>query len=222
MSVLALLAGWPRRVLAALLLALAALVWLQGQSQLTNTVERRVAVLAAAHDLGAGAVLGPADVRLVRLDPALVPAGALQSARPALGRTVAGAVRRGEPITDVRLVSRALTAGLSRADMVAVPVRLADGETASFLRAGDRVDLLATPTDPADRPAAGSALQASADSPDDAVSVAIGVRVLAVLTRPDAAIDDGALVLVATSTAAARQLAGATAHARVSVALRPP
>jgi Flp pilus assembly protein CpaB len=201
---------------------LAALVWLHGQGQLTDAADGRVAVLAAAHDLGAGAVLGPADVRLVRLDPTLVPAGALRSPGPALGHTVAGAVRRGEPITDVRLVSRGLIAGLSRTDSVAVPVRLADGETASFLRAGDRVDLLATPAGPTDRLAAGSSARAAAGSADDAVAVATGVRVLAVLTRPDAATEDGVLVLVATSVMAARQLAGATAHARVSVALRPP
>jgi Flp pilus assembly protein CpaB len=217
-----LLAGWPRRLLAALLLVLAALAWLQGQVQLTGSSAAGVAVLAAAHDLGAGAVLTPADVRVVRLDPTLAPAGALRSAGSALGRTLAGAVRRGEPITDVRLVGRALTSGLGPADSVAVPVRLADGETASFLHTGDRVDLLATPADGAAGLAADPSAQAAGVTPEGAVAVAAGVRVLAVLTRPDATLEDGVLVLVATSVEGARRLAGATAHARVSVALRPP
>jgi len=216
------LAGWPRRLLAGALLLLAALVWLQGRRH-PDAAGSRVTVLAAAHDLGAGAVLGQADVRLVRLDPAAVPDGALRSSRPALGRTVAGAVRRGEPITDVRLVGPGLTAGLSRSDSVAVPVRLADGETAAVLRPGDLVDLLATPADGAEQlPGRGPPEAAAAPAAGEAVAVATGVRVLAVLTGSDGAPEDGVLVLVATSEAAARRLAGTAAHARLSVALRPP
>jgi pilus assembly protein CpaB len=213
------LAGWPRRLLAGALLLLAALVWLEGRDNPNDVAGSRTTVLAAARDLGAGAMLGPADVRLVRLDPAAVPDGALRSPRSALGRSVAGAVRRGEPITDVRLVGPGLTVGLSRFDSVAVPVRLADGETAALLRAGDRVDLLATSADGSDRLPGGGP---PATAPGEAVAVAAGVRVLAVLTRSDGATEDGVLVLVATSEDAARRLAGTAAHARLSVALRPP
>jgi Flp pilus assembly protein CpaB len=216
------LAGWPRRLLAVALLLLAALVWLQGRGHLADVAASQVMVLAAAHDLGAGAVLGQADVRLVRLDPAAVPDGALRSPRPALGRTVAGAVRRGEPITDVRLVGPGLTAGLSRFDSVAVPVRLADRETAALLRAGDLVDLLATPAEGAERLGGRGPPEAAAAAPGEAVAVATGVRVLAVLIGSDGATEDGVLVLVATSADGARRLAGTAAHARLSVALRPP
>jgi pilus assembly protein CpaB len=221
LAVLALLAGWPRRLLAGTLLLLAALVWLQEQQHARDAIGSRVAVLAAAHDLGAGAVLGPADVRLVRLDPAAVPEGALRSPRAASGRTVAGAVRRGEPITDVRLVGPGLTAGLGRLDSVAVPVRLADGETAALLRAGDRVDLLATPAEGGEQPQGDGQSRAGTAS-GEALAVATGVRVLAVLTRSDGATEDGVLVLVAAAEDVARRLAGTAAHSRLSVALRPP
>jgi pilus assembly protein CpaB len=216
-----LLAGWPRRLLAGALLLLAALVWLQGRDRARDAGSGRITVLAAAHDLGAGAVLGPADVRLVRLDPAAVPEGALRSPRAALGRTVAGAVRRGEPLTDVRLVGPGLTVGLSRSGSVAVPVRLADGETAALLRAGDRVDLLATPADGVERLPADGRLRAET-APSEAVAVATGVRVLAVLTKSDGVAEDGVLVLVAAPEDTAPRLAGTAAHARLSVALRPP
>jgi pilus assembly protein CpaB len=221
LSVLALLGGWPRRLLATSLLLLAAVVWLRGPTAPASGAADQVAVLAAAHDLGAGAVLQTTDIRLVRLDATVVPAGALRSPQLALGRTVAGAVRRGEPITDVRLVGPGLTSGLRQPEAVAVPVRLADSETAALLRAGDRVDLLATAASgmepPTDLPRAQSVASAV-----DAVAVVTGVRVLAVLARSDTATEAGVVVVVATTDAAARRLAGTAAHARLSVAMRPP
>src|SRR5690606_35977836 len=56
-----------------------------------------------------------------------------------------GPVRRGEPITDARLVAPALMTG--HEDRVALPVRLPDPAAVDLLRAGDTVDLLAA--DPA-------------------------------------------------------------------------
>jgi pilus assembly protein CpaB len=227
LGVLARLGGWPRRLLALTLLLLAVLLWQQGPVGLEGAGQREP-VLAAAHDLGPGAVLRSVDVRLVQFDRALVPAGALQSARSALGRTVAGSVRRGEPITDVRLVGPGLTSGLRQPDSVAVPVRLADGESAALLRAGDRVDLLATPADGAgpltgepDRQAVEVSGEAT-EVPGDAVPVAVGVRVLAVLARSEAATEDGVVVVVAAAEETAHRLAGLAAHARLSIALRPP
>jgi len=247
LSVLATLAGWPRRLLAVGLLLFAALTWVQGRDRPTAVASNRVVVLAAARDMGAGSAITAADLQLVRLAAKVVPDGELRAVRAAVGRRVAGAIRRGEPITDVRLVGPGLTSGMAGPDTVAVPVRVADGETAAILRAGDRVDLLATPASgavPADgalpgdpaasardaSPADGAigprSATASASSgeaaTDSAVLVAAGVRVLAVLTKPDAAAEDGVLVLVAAPEATARRLAGAAAEARLSVTLRPP
>ncbi|MGZ4475982.1 MAG: SAF domain-containing protein [Nocardioides sp.] len=95
----------------------------------------------ARRDLPAGTRLGPDDLASVRVPPDAVPVGA--AAGPDLaGRVLASAVRRGEPVTDLRLVGPALTAG--RPGLVAVPVRLPDPEMAALLRVGDHIRLLAT------------------------------------------------------------------------------
>ena len=106
-----------------------------------------VPVLVAAHDLGAGTRIGSADLVEAAYSPALAPAGLVHDA---VGRTLAAPLRAGEPVTDVRLVGAGLTAG--RPDLVALPVRLPDADSASLLRVGDCLDLLATaPEDGASR-----------------------------------------------------------------------
>lgn len=99
----------------------------------------------ARHDLPAGAVLTAGDVMSVDVPPSVVPAGA---ASQVTGRVLAGALRRGEPVTDLRLVGPELTTG--HPGMVAVPVRLPDAAMAALLRVGDHVRLLAT--DPQEGP----------------------------------------------------------------------
>lgn len=94
-------------------------------------------VAVAARDLPAGSTLTSRDVTTAHLDPGAVPSGVVRN--PA-GRTLAGALRRGEPITDVRLVGGSLAAP----DRAAVPVRLPDAAMAALLKPGDRVDLYAT------------------------------------------------------------------------------
>jgi Flp pilus assembly protein CpaB len=88
-----------------------------------------------------------------------------------LGRLVAGPVRRGEPLTDVRLLGPSLLAAVARGpDVVAVPVRFADAGAAALLRPGDRVDVLAAPPDtalPPDLPAAAPAPDLAAAAPAD-------------------------------------------------------
>jgi hypothetical protein len=58
-------------------------------------------------------------------------------------------MRRGEPLTDVRLISSGLLDAYGP-DTVATPVRIADAATARLLHHGDHVDVLSTnplPTD---------------------------------------------------------------------------
>jgi len=57
-----------------------------------------------------------------------------------VGRTLAAGVRRGEPLTDARLVGPALSSG----ETLAVPVRLPDAGMVDLLGVGDRIDLVAT------------------------------------------------------------------------------
>ena len=96
------------------------------------------AILVAARDLPAGAELAPADLVLAEFARGSAPDDVV--ADPA-GRTLAAPVRRGEPVTDVRLVGPQLADGLS--GLTATPVRLPDAGMVGLLRVGDRVDLVA-------------------------------------------------------------------------------
>lgn len=129
-----------RRVLAVALVLLAAALAL---GRPTARGEPTATVLVAAHELTAGTVLRPTDLRAVQAPAALVPAGALTDIAAATGHTLAGPAGTGEPITGVRLVGAAntrLSADFPGA--AAVPVRLADPAVAELLGPGSRVDVV--------------------------------------------------------------------------------
>lgn len=136
--------GWRRgvlghrRALSALLVAAAVLL---GWRALAPPAPETVPVLVAAHDLPAGTPLAEADLATVELPPEAVPAGIVEQAQ-AVGRTTTGPVRRGEPVTDARLVAPSLLDGYP--GRVAVPVRIPDAGVVALLRVGDRIDLVAT------------------------------------------------------------------------------
>lgn len=161
-----------------------------------------VDVVVAAHDLGPGVRLADADLAVVAMPRSLAPQGILTSSRTALGRSVASRVRRGEPLTDVRLLGSGL---VQDRGTVAAPVRLADPATAALLHAGDRVDVLGTPTD-----ARGDAT---------ATTIAEDLRVLAVPASDDT---EGALVVLAAPPDVAARLAGAAVSRRLSVTVLAP
>lgn len=228
-----------RRGVGALLVALAVLC---AVSAARPGAPRSVLVLAAARDLAPGAALTLADVAPVGLPPGAVPAGALRPGAAVLGRLVAGAVRRGEPLTDVRLLGPALLASFA-AGLVAVPVRFADATAAALLRPGDRIDVLAAPTSEPATPlpdATSAPLPDATSSPPSRASpapvpaarvVAAGVVVVLVATGDasalgNGALGDGAFAVVACAPDVARALAAAAATDRLSPALlsdgRPP
>jgi Flp pilus assembly protein CpaB len=124
-----------RRLLAALLTAVAVAA---GLHVAAAPPPAEVPVTVAARDLPSGAVLTDADLRTVGFAPGSVPAGAVAEAG---GRMLAGPLRAGEPVTDVRLVGPALTEGYP--GLAAVPVRLPDAGVAGLLTVGDRIDLVA-------------------------------------------------------------------------------
>jgi pilus assembly protein CpaB len=186
-------------------------------------------VVVAAADLPAGHRVQDGDLAVALWPNGDRPAGVLL--RPQ-GRVLAAPVRRGEPLTDVRMVDGDLLRGLPNG-LRAVPVRLADAP-ATLLRPGRHLDVLAGSTD------AGVSLGAVSDSSDnDAVAAAghlFGTVVVAdalLLTVPatagaeqdlmvGSAVSDGSagtLVVLAVDGDAATRLA-AVAGRRLTVALR--
>ncbi|MFF5110433.1 RcpC/CpaB family pilus assembly protein [Streptosporangium sp. NPDC000509] len=161
-----------------------------------------VTVLVAARDLSGG-VLGTADLIPAPLRPGTVPDGALRPGTPFAGKVLTGPARRGEPLTDVRLLGPGLLAAHGRGT-VATPVRVADPETARLLSPGDTVDVLA----------ATSAWEGTAP----ATVVAEDVTVLA---TPAGESERGALVVLATTPAQATELASAQAGGRISITIGP-
>ncbi|KRF12918.1 SAF domain-containing protein [Nocardioides sp. Soil796] len=161
-----------------------------------------VTVTVAARDLPAGATLSAADLTTVDL-PADSAPDRVASASYAVGRTTAGPVRRGEPVTDVRLVGAGLLDGYP--GMVAVPVRVPDDGAVALLRVGDRIDLLATDQRTGDTERVG----------DDVAVIALpeeGVRSARIGTS-------GRLVVVATSTSMSEIVASAAATRYLSATI---
>ena len=189
-----------RRPLAALCAAVAVAAGLHAASA---PPPRLTTVLTASHDLDAGTVVRSGDLERTAFAPPSVPAGVLSSASAAVGRTTAGPVRAGEPLTDVRLVTRSLLTGYP--GLAAVPVRIGDPGVVRLLRVGDRVDLLA------------------ADPQGDADAAVIG-RDVPVLAIPHAGqgspgLTNGALVVLGLPDVSVRTVAKASVSSFLSVVL---
>lgn len=197
--------GWRRAALArrwlAGLLALGAVVLaVRGQIGASGSVS----ILVAAHDLAPGSILSPADTRIARWPPELVPSGALSAVAAVDGRIIAGAANRGEPLTATRLAGPELARrAMGSSDAASVPIRLADAGVAALLSPGRQVDIVT-----------------SGDRTDQATVLATGATVLTILPAEQKPGGQGRLVLVAVPRAAATRLAAATLAREVTVTLR--
>jgi pilus assembly protein CpaB len=129
-----------RRLLAAGAAAAAVAAGVQSLSPSPPSTRR---VWVAARDLPAGHRLGDGDLQLAALPTGSVPDGSTGTAS-GTGQVLAAPVRRGEPVTDVRLLGPGLLAGRPEGT-VAVTVRVADPAATAAVRAGSRVDVLALP-----------------------------------------------------------------------------
>ena len=155
-------------------------------------------VLVAARDLVSGTVLAAGDVRRSRLPEAAVPAHSTRALEDVVGRTVAGPMRRGEVLTDRRVVDADHLSGFPSGTVLAT-VRLADADALSSLNVGDRVDVVAV--DP--------------DGGAKAEVVARGVEIVTVPSRGDHT--GGVPVSVAATEPDALRLAERALDARLSV-----
>lgn len=201
----------PRRLIVAALVGIAVVCGIDA-ARPTTVATRDVWV--ASHDLSGGAPLRTPDLRLEQLPAVDVPSGALPAAGTLTGRLLAAPVRRGEPITDVRLLSPTLLSALDRPGLRAVSVRVADGPaTLALVHAGDSVDVISAADPGAGVPTTGSA-------------VVHDVQVLAIPSHTDPATTDSSdgegLLIVAATPRQAASLAQAAAAARLSIAVRRP
>ncbi|WP_283608030.1 SAF domain-containing protein [Mycolicibacterium poriferae] len=127
-----------RRVLAAALVVLASVAALRD-----DPGARQTDVLIASRDLAPGTELTAADVVLEKRDADVVPDGSVADLDATAGATLAGPVRRGEVLTDVRLLSPHLAGAAAGPDARIVPLTLADAAVLDLLRPGDVLDVVA-------------------------------------------------------------------------------
>lgn len=191
-----------RRVAAAVLLLLAAALALRPRP---GRDADGVTTLIAARDLAPGSVLGREDVKVVELPPKFLPAGALADPSVTVGKVLIGGARRGETLTDVRVVGTQY-AQLATGDTAAalVPVRLSDPGVADLLRPGGRVDVVTLGPD--------------RDGASVLATDAVVVAVRQTEAKPGAA--GGRLVVVALPRDAATRVAAASLGEPVAITLR--
>lgn len=217
-----------RKALAAALLATAALLaFAPGGSD----ASRATPVVVTARDVATGTTLRAADVTLARLPPTAVPAGALTDPDAAVGVTLAGSARAGEPLTDARIVNggaMSLTGSdrgegtadadaaggadtadpddAARDDTATVPIRLSDAAITGLLRPGTHVDVI------------------TADDTSDEGRVLASDATVVTVTAPDdtnrTSAPDGPLVLIALPADTATHVAAASLRQPVTVTLR--
>jgi Flp pilus assembly protein CpaB len=140
---------WSRTVAARRVVA-GALVILAGVAALRpDPGDERIHVVVAARDLAPGIELSADDVRLENHTAPTVPDGVLTDVAAAVGATLAGPARRGEALTDVRLLGPRLAESTAGAGARIVPLHLDDTALFDLIRPGDVVDVLAADAGPA-------------------------------------------------------------------------
>jgi Flp pilus assembly protein CpaB len=165
--------------------------------------EDRVDVVVAARDLRPGHALDTADVRVESRAAAGVPDGAHVDPAAVVGATLAGPVRRGEVLTDVRVLGARSAEAAAGPNARLVPLRLEDPALVDLIRPGDVVDVLV----------------AGADGAAPEV-VASGAVVVLVSPAGDGfGATDERVVLVATPARDATRAAGAALQRAVTLTL---
>lgn len=197
---------WTRTVLARRIAA-GGLVVLAGVAAFRSDPDGdRTEVVVAVRDLRPGAELTVEDVRLEKRLAAMVPDGSQVDLGAVVGATLAGPARRGEVLTDVRVLSSRLAESTAGPQARMVPLHPADSALVDLVRPGDVVDIVAAASDNVADPHSKPRLVAS-----DAVVVLVSAK--------QKAPSDDRVVLVALPAAAATAVAGAALVQTVTLTL---
>lgn len=190
-----------RRIAAGALVILAAIAALQPDSSQAHSK-----AVIAVHDLTAGQLLGANDVRVEQRYAATLPDGTHTEITDVIGTTLTSPVRRGEILTDARILGSRLAGLAAGPDARIVPLHLADAGLTDLIRPGDVVDVLGVPegsTDNNPRVLAHHALVVLVSQPHSSTSW-----------------ESDRVVLVALPARFAHTLAGATLIHKVTITLR--
>jgi Flp pilus assembly protein CpaB len=200
---------WTRTVLARRVAA-GGLVVLAGIATLRSNPEGdRADVVVAARDLRPGTALTLDDVRIEKRLATMVPDGSQANVGAVVGSTLAGPTRRGEVLTDVRLLGSRLAESTAGPGARIVPLHLADSALTDLVRVGDVVDVLAAPA--TDSQATGQALSRVVAT--DAVVVLVSAK------QKVQAADGDRVVLVALPARVANTVAGSALGQTVTFVL---
>lgn len=194
-----------RRTVAGLLVVLAAVAALR-----PDPANGRADVVVATRDLSPGVALSATDLRLESHSATTIPDGAQSNPVDLVGLTLAGPTRRGEVLTDVRVLSPRLAEATAGPDARVVPLQLADLALLDLLRPGDVVDILA---------ASSVTPGGSTDAPPRVVATN-AIVVLVSERSPSPTSGDQRVVLVALPSHAAAEVAGASLTQAVTLTLR--
>jgi len=194
---------WARTVLARRVAA-AALVVLAGVAAVRSDPQGdRIDVVVAGRDITPGTTLTTDDVSLESRSARTVPDGVVTDVSSVLHSTLAGPARRGEVLTDTRVLGSRLTEATAGPGARIVGVHPADGALTDLVHPGDVVDVV-TADDAADPPGAPRVVAAG------------GIVVLV----SDKQNHDDRVVLVALPATAAVAVAGAALTQAVTLTLR--
>ncbi|MCH9709465.1 MAG: flagellar biosynthesis protein FlgA [Actinomycetia bacterium] len=191
-----------RRVLAGALVVLAGIAAWRDDPRAEST-----AVVVTTRDLSPGTELAADDVRLETHASSTIPDGSQTDADTVVGATLAGPARRGEVVTDVRVLGPRLAESAAGPDARIVALPLADAALVDLVRPGDIVDIVAAP--------------ASADAEDSARLIATDAVVVLVSAKENrmTAGGVGRVVLVALPAVVAKTVAGAALVQAITLTL---
>ncbi|MGO9251011.1 MAG: SAF domain-containing protein, partial [Mycobacterium sp.] len=176
----------------------------------SNPADGRADVVVTVRDLSPGTALTAEDIRLEKRLAATVPDGSQADVGAVVGSTLAGPARRGEVLTDVRLLGSRLAESTAGAGARIVPLHLADSALLDVVRVGDVVDVLAAPT----------VNSPEATPPASRVVATDAVVVLVSAKQKNQAEDGDRVVLVALPARVANTVAGSALGQAVTLTLR--